>query len=154
MHIFSLFLLLTMTPSAQALSPNVCAVQNDYPHSVDSSKKQQEKTQVIVVSGRAVFSPRGFWVLSEPGCAGIPIAEILESVKPKPSFELIKDENYQELQKVRDRSRHDTVFVEVEGRLDRIGKKARDARNGSAAIHISKYDYKLVLRRVREIQIQ
>jgi hypothetical protein len=109
----------------------------------------------MLVRGRAVFSQRGFWVLTEPGCAGIPLAEVLENMKPKVPFQLVKDEKYRELQNLRDRSRHDIVVVEVEGRLDPIKKKARDLEEGgSAAIHISAYKYMLALRQVRVVQLQ
>ncbi len=141
--------------SAQTLSPNVCVVQTQYDRPAKTVEGQPPTTELVVVRGRAVFSPRGFWVLSESGCNGIPLAEALKSVTPKVSFQLVKDDKYQELQNARDRSRHNPVFVEVEGRLDRIGRKARNVRNGgSGAIHIFKYDYMLVLRRVLVVQLQ
>jgi hypothetical protein len=156
MRIFSgalFFVIARLALYAQTLSPNVCAVQSEFAKSVDGGA-DQNKTQIVVIRGRAVFSPRGFWILTEPGCVGIPLAEALESVKPKVSFQLVKDEKYQELQNVRDRSRHDIVAIEVEGRLDRIGKKSPDVRKGgSGTIHISKYDYMLVLRQVRAVQL-
>jgi hypothetical protein len=157
MHIFSRGIFLVVAKLAlfgQTLSPNVCAVQKEYARSDDAGKTQRNM-QITVVRGRAVFSPRGFWVLTESGCAGIPVAEVLEGVKPKASFQLVKDEKYQELQNARDQSRNRQVVVELEGRLDRISKKTRNVeKEGSAAIHISKYEYMLVLRRVRAIQLE
>jgi hypothetical protein len=157
MRIFSIVLfVLSAGPvlSAQKLSPNVCAIQNEYGSSAEVIVGQPAQNQIVVVRGRAVFSPRGFWILTESGCPGIPLAEILQSVNPKVPFQLIKDEKYQELQNIRDRSRHEIVVVELEGRLDQISKKARNVREGgSGAIHISQYNYMLALRRVLAVQV-
>jgi len=133
----------------------VCAVQDQYDRLAKVGAGRQAKTEIVVVNGRAVHSPRGFWVLTESGCAGIPLAEVLETVEPKVSFELVKDERYQQLQNARDRSQHEIVLVQVEGRLDHIGKKEREVgKGGSGAIHISRYKYSLALRRVLAVQVQ
>ena len=147
-----LILIARVALCAQAAPPNVCATQNQRSAAKKTSGPEL-RGQAVRVRGRAIFSPRGFWLLTEPGCAAIPIAEILESVRPKVTFELVKDENYRKLQDSWWQSRQSVIAVELEGRLDPIRKGLRDPwKGGSGALHMARYKYTLVLRQVLAVE--
>jgi len=104
---------------------------------------------MVRVRGRIILSPRGFFLLAEPGCSAIPIADAGKTVQPKVTFEVLKDENYQELQSARWRSRQEVILVDLEGQLGSMSKVLKGSwKAGDAGLHLFQYKYRFVLLRV------
>jgi hypothetical protein len=139
----------------QTSPPTVCEIQQQRSaigKKAGSSHSYEEES--IIVRGRITLSPRGFFMLSEPGCSAIPIADAGKDVRPRVAFDVLKDENYEALKKVRWRSRDAVITVELEGRLDRMSKVLKGSwKSGDAGLHLSQYKYRLVLRKVVALQV-
>jgi hypothetical protein len=145
----------TIRSLCQTSPPSVCEIQQQrsaVEKNGGSSHGYEEKP--IIVRGRIVLSPRGFFMLSEPGCSAIPIADAGKDVRPRVSYDVRKDENYEALEKVRWRTRDAVITVELEGRIDRMSKVLKGSwKSGDAGLHLSQYKYRLVLRRVVALQV-
>jgi hypothetical protein len=141
--------------SCQMLPSTICEIQRQRAalEQRSAAHRSYEK-ELVKVRGRLVFSPRGFFILSEPGCPAIPIADAGRAVEPKVPFEVLKDENYDKLKSTRSLPREDVILAELEGRLDSMSKVLRGSwKAGDAGLHLAQYKYRLVLRRVVALQM-